>query len=166
MDDATAGPRIRELRQRLVQLQARQGELAADLAVQPAPPPPGAIARIRDYLATIMTSGTPTECKAAIETLIHEVQLTDQGVIPVFKIPTDETPLPNGNGMNDDGSPVRTMVRSVEPRGLEPLTPTLPVWCATSCATAPMPGPSFGHPRNSTHPPTAGHIGSPESRLS
>src|SRR6478609_4855724 len=26
---------------------------------------------------------------------------------------------------------------SVELRGLEPLTPTLPVWCATSCATAP-----------------------------
>ena len=25
----------------------------------------------------------------------------------------------------------------VEPRGLEPLTPTLPVWCATNCATAP-----------------------------
>jgi hypothetical protein len=30
---------------------------------------------------------------------------------------------------------------SVELRGLEPLTPTLPVWCATSCATAPnVPG--------------------------
>jgi site-specific DNA recombinase len=27
----------------------------------------------------------------------------------------------------------------VELRGLEPLTPTLPVWCATSCATAPHP---------------------------
>lgn len=26
---------------------------------------------------------------------------------------------------------------AVELRGLEPLTPTLPVWCATSCATAP-----------------------------
>jgi hypothetical protein len=26
----------------------------------------------------------------------------------------------------------------VELRGLEPLTPTLPVWCATSCATAPI----------------------------
>ena len=26
---------------------------------------------------------------------------------------------------------------SVELRGLEPLTPTLPVWCATSCAIAP-----------------------------
>ena len=28
--------------------------------------------------------------------------------------------------------------KMVEPRGLEPLTPTLPVWCATSCATAPF----------------------------
>ena len=30
-----------------------------------------------------------------------------------------------------------TMNPLVELRGLEPLTPTLPVWCATSCATAP-----------------------------
>src|SRR3954462_7586652 len=29
------------------------------------------------------------------------------------------------------------LVKGVELRGLEPLTPTLPVWCATSCATAP-----------------------------
>jgi hypothetical protein len=29
------------------------------------------------------------------------------------------------------------LVTWVELRGLEPLTPTLPVWCATSCATAP-----------------------------
>ena len=34
-----------------------------------------------------------------------------------------------GGGLSKD-----TMV---ELRGLEPLTPTLPVWCATSCATAP-----------------------------
>lgn len=26
----------------------------------------------------------------------------------------------------------------VELRGFEPLTPTLPVWCATSCAIAPL----------------------------
>src|SRR3954467_1603013 len=31
----------------------------------------------------------------------------------------------------------RTWSAQVELRGLEPLTPTLPVWCATSCATAP-----------------------------
>src|SRR5215210_2460351 len=29
------------------------------------------------------------------------------------------------------------LLTGVELRGLEPLTPTLPVWCATSCATAP-----------------------------
>jgi integrase len=29
------------------------------------------------------------------------------------------------------------LINGVELRGLEPLTPTLPVWCATSCATAP-----------------------------
>ena len=32
---------------------------------------------------------------------------------------------------------LKAQVTRVELRGLEPLTPTLPVWCATSCATAP-----------------------------
>ena len=139
MDDATAGPRIRELRHRLTQLQARHAQLADELARQPAPPPPGTIARIREHLTDIMNRGTVTECKAAIETLIHEVQLTPQGAVPVFKIPTDTTmPPPETNeGTRDQQPTVRTMVRSVELRGLEPLTPTLPVWCATSCATAP-----------------------------
>ena len=40
----------------------------------------------------------------------------------------------------------------VELRGLEPLTPTLPVWCATSCATAPCSARCPRHPRNITHP--------------
>ena len=35
------------------------------------------------------------------------------------------------------GGGCRSPLLRVEPRGLEPLTPTLPVWCATSCATAP-----------------------------
>lgn len=41
-----------------------------------------------------MASGSDTERKAAIETLIAEVQLTDQGVVPVFKIPTETTMPP------------------------------------------------------------------------
>ncbi|MFV2110284.1 recombinase family protein [Micromonospora sp. LOL_015] len=124
MDDATAGPRIRELRQRLAQLHTRHTELDADLTAQPAPPAPGTITTIRDYLSTIMTSGSDTERKAAIETLIAEVQLTDQGVIPVFKIPTDTTmPPPNpGEGTHEEQPPVRTMVRSVGRAGLEPAT--------------------------------------------
>src|ERR1700710_2841059 len=35
------------------------------------------------------------------------------------------------------GRTKKALLRGVELRGLEPLTPTLPVWCATSCATAP-----------------------------
>ncbi len=35
------------------------------------------------------------------------------------------------------GEPTASVQEKVELRGLEPLTPTLPVWCATSCATAP-----------------------------
>ncbi|MFD2768257.1 recombinase family protein [Micromonospora eburnea] len=127
MDDATAGPRIRELRQRLAQLHTRHAELETDLAAQPAPPPPGTITRIRDHLSMIMTSGTTAERKAAIETLIAEVRLTDQGVVPVFKIPTDTTmppPDPDG-GTHDDQPPVRTMVRSVGRTGLEPVTDRL-----------------------------------------
>jgi hypothetical protein len=46
----------------------------------------------------------------------------------------------------------------VEPRGLEPLTPTLPVWCATSCATAPNRTRCPGHSRNITHAPPRGHL--------
>lgn len=123
MDDATAGPRIRELRQRLAQLHTRHAELEADLATQPAPPPPATITRIREHLTTIMASGTPTERKAAIETLIAEVRLTDQGIVPVFKIPTDTTmPPPDPDGGTHDEPPVRTMVRSVGRLGLEPRT--------------------------------------------
>jgi len=40
------------------------------------------------------------------------------------------------------------LVFSVELRGLEPLTPTLPVWCATSCAIAPYSIPSNSRTRS------------------
>ncbi|WP_434742462.1 recombinase family protein [Micromonospora sp. SH-82] len=122
MDDTTAGPRIRDLRHRLTQLHTRHAELETDLTTQPTAPPPGTITRIRDHLTAIMTSGTTAERKAAIETLIAEVRLTDQGVVPVFKIPTDTTmPPPNPDGgTHDEQPPVRTMVRSVGRQGLEP----------------------------------------------
>ena len=118
MDDAVAGPRIRELRHRLTQLQARHAQLADELDRQPAPPPPSTIARIREHLTEIMSSGTTTERKAAIETLIHEVRLTAQGAVPVFKIPTETTmpPPEPGEGTRNEQPTVRTMVRSVEPR--------------------------------------------------
>ncbi|MGI5180547.1 recombinase family protein [Dactylosporangium sp. CA-152071] len=123
MDDTTAGPRIRNLRDQLAQQQVRRSALEAELAAQPAAPEPDTIARVRIYLQQVMATGTTAARKAAIEALIAEVQLTDQGAVPVFKIPTQDTPMPPPDpdgGTNEDGSPVRTMVRSVGRQGLEP----------------------------------------------
>src|ERR1700755_1044152 len=36
-----------------------------------------------------------------------------------------------------DPKPAKRLLKRVELRGFEPLTPTLPVWCATNCAIAP-----------------------------
>ncbi|GAA0708244.1 hypothetical protein GCM10010199_03010 [Dactylosporangium roseum] len=116
MDDTTAGPRIRDLRNQLAQQQTRRAQLDA----QPATPEPETLARA--YLQHVITTAAS---EAAIETLIAEVKLTDQGVIPVFKIPAPDTPMPPPDpdgGINEEGSPVRTMVRSVGRAGLEPAT--------------------------------------------
>lgn len=45
-----------------------------------------------------MNRGTVTERKAAIETLIHEVPLTPQGAVPVFKVPLRHDDAPTRNG--------------------------------------------------------------------
>ncbi len=125
MDDTAAGPRIRELRQRLTLLGARQAELEADLANQPTTPPLSTIARIRRQLNQIINCGTEVERKAAVEALIAEVRVTKDGIIPMLKIPDEHTMLPE-TGRDEDnrnnGSTVRIMVRSVGRAGLEPAT--------------------------------------------
>jgi site-specific DNA recombinase len=81
---------------------------------------------------------TPGERKAAIETFVAEIRITDEGVIPVFRIPGPYTPIPDtgDRGGADEvtrtAEPVRAMARSVELRGLEPLTPCMPCKCSTS----------------------------------
>ncbi len=72
--------------------------------------------------------------------------MTDQDgseLIPVYKIPIEHLDQEGEGSAETPADPeFRTTRHVVEPRGLEPLTPTLPVWCATSCATAPcaLPG--------------------------
>src|SRR5690606_32321469 len=59
---------------------------------------------------------------------------------PVYRVPTapdDHEPTGSSDPATSGNSAVRVLETMVEPRGLEPLTPTLPVWCATNCATAP-----------------------------
>ncbi|MDQ1742943.1 MAG: site-specific recombinase [Pseudonocardiales bacterium] len=53
--------------------------------------------------------------------------------LPIRPVLDNQTPV-LADIFRDRVSSKRVMV---ELRGLEPLTPTLPVWCATSCATAP-----------------------------
>ncbi len=67
-------------------------------------------------------------------------------ILPKFLPPSDHPPLRRHEQpphmitkrpADLDKHPGRRVLEGVELRGFEPLTPTLPVWCATSCATAP-----------------------------
>lgn len=58
MDDATAGPRITELRHKITQLKAHRDDLAASLDAEPAPPPAGTIEQLRAYLHHTIAHGT------------------------------------------------------------------------------------------------------------
>jgi site-specific DNA recombinase len=92
MDDATAGPRIRDLRTKITQLAARRDDLHHALASAPAPLPVATLDQVRTNLTHMIASGDPGERKRAIEALIHEIRLTGDGTVtPVFKIPNEQT---------------------------------------------------------------------------
>ena len=92
MDDTTAGPRLKTLRGESEQLKARAEEITDTIDAEPSGPPQGTIERLQTYLNDTVTSGTPAERKAAIEALIAEIRITEQGVIPVIRIPAHAHP--------------------------------------------------------------------------
>src|SRR5690606_41612775 len=83
------------------------------------------IDHIRVLLARVITNGTPAERKAVIESLVAEIRIDNEKVIPVFKIPGPAAAIPNDATATDDEPTVRTMVRSVGRTGLEPVTDRL-----------------------------------------
>ncbi|GAA4715004.1 hypothetical protein Prum_039210 [Phytohabitans rumicis] len=110
MDDATAGPRIQELRHKITQLKAHRDDLAASLEAEPAPPPPGTIERLRAYLHHTIAEGTSGERKRAIEALVAEIRINQEGrVIPIFKIPGQDA------GIVIDDAGIRT---ATQPTGV------------------------------------------------
>jgi site-specific DNA recombinase len=123
MDDQSAGDRVRKLRGEIAQLTARADTVNDTLGTPPAPPPPGTTERLHGYLARTISNGSPSERKTAIEALIAEIRITEEGIIPVFRIPSPGTSVP-GDGADtiDATDPVRAMVRSVGRLGLEPRT--------------------------------------------
>ncbi|MBT8227425.1 MAG: recombinase family protein [Dactylosporangium sp.] len=99
MDDATAGPRLKDLRGRLAQLRARRDDLADTTAGEPPQPQPAVIEQVRAHLLHLVAAGTSAERKRAIEALVAEIRINQKGeVIPVFRIPTNST----GAVMDDD----------------------------------------------------------------
>jgi len=115
MDEESAGARVRKLRGEITQLTARADELTDAMGSEPTAPPPSTIERLQAYLADAITNGTANERKAAIEALIAEIRITEEGVIPVFRIPGPRTPVPGGDDTATitETEPVRAMVRSV-----------------------------------------------------
>lgn len=75
---------------------------------------------LQAWLADAIASGTPAERKAAIEVLIAEVRITEDGLIPVFRIPSPRPPVPRNTSSPATEPAVHTMLRLVGPVGLEP----------------------------------------------
>ncbi len=118
----------------------RRDELTQTLANAPTTPRPAALDRIADHIADIITSGSHTQSKALIETLVAHAKIAGPDrLIPTFRIPqpgndngagtADAVPAPLGS--------VRAMTRLVELRGIEPLTFSMRTRRATNCAIAP-----------------------------
>ncbi len=85
------------------------------------PPPAETLEHLASYLPELLTASAsePVERKAAVEALIHEIRISDEGLIPVYKIPSPGTPVP-GQPEPANLKAVRTMGHQVGPVGFEP----------------------------------------------
>jgi site-specific DNA recombinase len=121
MDDDTCGPRLKTLRHDIEQLKGRRDEIADVIDAEPVAPPAATIEAIRGYLGHLIAEGSSAERKAAIEALIAEIRITNEGIIPMFKIPGPDLALTgDAPATGTTGDTVRAMLRSVGRVGLEP----------------------------------------------
>jgi site-specific DNA recombinase len=129
--------RLAQLKARSRQLAARHDELAAELATLPAEPSAATRRQVADHISEIIASGSHSQRKALIETLVAQVKITGPGrIVPVFRIPQPAA----GSGVHrnaDETGPgrcVRAMTNlvMVELRGLEPLAPCLQSRCSSN----------------------------------
>jgi site-specific DNA recombinase len=119
-DDAVIGDRLRTLRADITRLQARRDQITDAISTQPAAP--AVLAHLAGYLHDLQSTGTTPERKAAIEALIHEIRITPEGLIPVFRIPQPGTTIPGQTPSTGHQDAVRPMVHSVGRSGVEPGT--------------------------------------------
>ena len=164
IDKALLERRIEKLGLELRDLRRHRDELHLRLEDEPQHLTGVDLTALNAYIGEVIDRGTTAVRKSLCEAAIHvvHIDLTAAKATPVFRVNLAVA----GDSPNDEGAPagnpagahirssqgVRERIPPVEPRGLEPLTPTLPVWCATSCATAPR-ARRGRHSRNITHRP-------------
>ena len=132
LDEELVAGRLTELRTKTKQLHTRRDELTLALDDAPTTPEPATLAAVADHITEIITSGTHNQTKALVEALVAKVTITaPDRLIPVFRIPQPRHNDGAATALPAETTPtgmVRTMTKSVGRVGLEPLTPTLPVW--------------------------------------
>ena len=140
IDETLVADRLIQLRDKTTQLRLRHTELTLALDNQPTIPSLTTLTEITNHINKIINTGSANQRKALIEALVAQVTITGPDrLIPVFRIPQpppnkDATALP---AETPPKGAVRTPTTLVELTGFEPVTPALPVRCATNCATAP-----------------------------
>ncbi|GAA0905015.1 hypothetical protein Vau01_066260 [Virgisporangium aurantiacum] len=140
IDRDTVARRVEKISEQIRELSHRRDELAFLLDAAADESESDHLVEIRDRVTAIIATGTAPERKAMCEFLLAELSIDGQTATPVIRVPLSREDTPSILQTETRTAPsraVRACPPSVEPRGLEPLTPTLPVWCATSCATAP-----------------------------
>ena len=131
--------RVNDLTAQRDQLSAHQVDLTAQLyAATPSLPDAELLADAVTKLGDALDQGDPIAVKHLLGQFIHLIEIsTDWKAHPTYLIP--KAPIPEPQATRGSGTPVRICEPNVELRGFEPLTPSMPWRCATSCATAPLP---------------------------
>jgi site-specific DNA recombinase len=88
LDPEDLASRLAALNARTRQLTARRDELAIQLDAEPGVPPSETLIEVADHIDEVIASGTHSQRKALIETLVAQVKITGPGrIVPVFRIP-------------------------------------------------------------------------------
>ncbi|GAA3390437.1 hypothetical protein GCM10020369_44380 [Cryptosporangium minutisporangium] len=140
--------RIEKLSTELTQLRRRRDQLQLLIDTAPEAITQDQLDAIADDVNQVIHDGDHPQRKELCNLLVDEIKidLTAETATPVFRVNLDPAATKKAasaptshliGAPNRSSRGVRERGPLVELRGLEPLTPTLPVWCATSCATAP-----------------------------
>jgi site-specific DNA recombinase len=132
LEEDDLASRLAGLKAKTKQLRNRHDELISELADAPKALPEADLRQVADHISGIIATGTDTQRKALVETLVAEVKITARDrIIPVFRIPqprSEEVPVNANKALTKEKSlvrasqeGVRAMTTLVGPRGVEPL---------------------------------------------